>query len=139
MRKEKLILLSILVLSIAAAFYGWKEYHRGHISTSAINPVAVKEAIQLVKEFETDEAEANLAYNDKVISVSGKIIKANLNDSTRDLLLAGESSMAGVLCQFESAYSKQLEKMKVGDFVQVKGVCTGVLMDVVLTRCVLDE
>jgi tRNA_anti-like len=139
MKKKKFILLLILVLSIAGAFYGWKEYHRGHISTSAISPVAVKQAVQLVKEFENDEAGANLAYNDKVISVSGKIVKADLNDSTRNLLLAGESAMAGVLCQFEAAYSKQIEKMKTGDFVQVKGVCTGVLMDVILTRCVLDQ
>jgi tRNA_anti-like len=139
MKKKKLALLLIMLLVLAGAFYGWREYHRGHVSTSAISPIAVKQAAQLVKEFENDEAVANLAYNDKVISVSGKIVKTNLNDSTSNLLLAGESSMAGVLCQFENAYSKQIEKMKTGDFVQVKGVCTGVLMDVILTRCVLDQ
>lgn len=139
MKKKKLILLFVMALGIAGSFYGWREYHRGHASTSGISPVVVKQATELVKEFENDEAKANLAYNDKVISVIGKIAKADLNDSTRNLLLAGESAMAGVLCQFEAVYIKQIEKMKAGDFVKVKGVCTGVLMDVVLTRCVLDQ
>jgi hypothetical protein len=47
--------------------------------------------------------------------------------------------MAGVLCQFAANGKKSLELMKIGDQVKVKGVCTGALMDVILTRCILDE
>ncbi len=139
MNIRKIILASAMVVAAGAVFYGWMEYHRGHVSTADIKPTAVREASELVKEFEEDETNANLQYTDKVISVTGRIVKMEVNDSTHNLLLAGESAMAGVLCQFETSGNHPLSKIKTGDLVKVKGVCTGALMDVILTRCILDN
>jgi tRNA_anti-like len=139
MNVRKIILVSAVVIAAGGAFYGWNEYNRGHVSTNDIKPVAFREAAELVKEFEDDETTANLQYNDKVVSVTGRIVKMEINDSTHNLLLAGESAMAGVLCQFETSGNHPLSKIKTGDLVKVKGVCTGALMDVILTRCILDQ
>jgi tRNA_anti-like len=139
MNIRKTILAGALVVAAGTAFYGWKEYHRGHMSTAQIKPTAVREASQLVKEFEANETNANLQYTDKVVSVTGRVVKMEVNDTTHNLLLAGESAMAGVLCQFETSRNHPLTKIKTGDLVKVKGVCTGILMDVILTRCTIDN
>jgi hypothetical protein len=139
MKKRKLIVLITGMVIAAGIFYAWNEYHRGHVNTKDVRPFAVKQAAELVKEFEEDEAAANRMYGDKVVSVAGKIVKTEMSDSTRNILLAGESAMAGVLCQFETVDNSGAEVLKTGDLVKIKGVCTGILMDVVLTRCSLDK
>ena len=45
--------------------------------------------------------------------------------------------MGGVSCEMQD--TSGTENIKAGDSVTIKGVCTGVLMDVVLVRCVLAK
>lgn len=139
MKKWRLILLILVLLGLAGGIYAWKEYNRRKPDTAGIKASVSKAAAELVKAFEADEEKANKEYNDKVVSIQGTIVKVERNDSTQTVLLAGESAMAGVVCQFDPVYNKQLEALKPGQVVKVKGVCTGVLMDVILVRCVLDE
>ena len=44
-------------------------------------------------------------------------------------------AMASIICEFENQVD--IANVKVGDKVKVKGFCTGMLMDVVLSRCSL--
>lgn len=138
-KKWPLVILIIVLIGIAGGIYAWREYNRRMPGTADLKATASKKAPELVKEFESDENKANKNYNDKVVSVNGTIVKVERNDSTQTVILAGESDMAGVVCQFEPAHNKQLESLKPGQAVKIKGVCTGALMDVILVRCVLDE
>jgi hypothetical protein len=138
-KKWLLILLIIVLAGVAVGIYAWKEYNRRMPDTAGMKAIATKQAAELVKEFEADENVANKQYNDKVVSVKGTIVKVDRNDSTQTVILAGESAMAGVVCQFDAAHNKQLETLQPGQSIKVKGVCTGALMDVILVRCALDE
>jgi uncharacterized protein (UPF0333 family) len=138
-KKWRLVILIVLLAGVAGGIYAWREYNRRAEGTSDLKAIAAKQAGELVKEFEADENKANTAYNDKVVSVQGTIVKVERNDSTQTVILAGESAMAGVVCQFEPEQNKRLEALKPGQAIKIKGVCTGALMDVILVRCVLDE
>jgi hypothetical protein len=138
-RKWKIVIIITVFVFTVAAIYGWKEFNRSHTDTSYLKPVFTKTAFELVKEFESGEDSANKIYNDKILSVHGRIIKIENNDSMHNVLLMGTSAMSGVFCQFEKNDPGVFEKKKVGDEIRVKGVCTGVLLDVILNRCVLDE
>jgi hypothetical protein len=62
------------------------------------------------------------------------------NDSTTSILLKDNAlAMAGISCLFEPQYSAEIKKWKTGRSVKIKGICTGILMDVVLVRCVPEK
>ena len=138
--KTRTLIILVLALGLAgAALYGWKEYHRRHPDTASVAAAFSLSAPALVKAFQDDENNANKQYNDKVIGVSGTVVKVECNDSTQTVLLDGQPAMGGVICQFEASHNKDLKSLKPGQAVVVKGVCTGILMDVVLSRCALDD
>jgi len=137
-KKGILILLVLAVVLIGAALYGWKEFHRRHEETSALTAAFSVPAPVLVKAFQDDENKANKQYNDKVINVSGTIVKVDHNDSTQTVQLDGQS-MGGVICQFETSHGNDLKALRPGQPVTIKGICTGMLLDVVLVRCAIDN
>ncbi|MBS1563435.1 MAG: hypothetical protein JST39_03560 [Bacteroidetes bacterium] len=138
MKKGFIILLVLAVLLAAGAFYGWKEYHRQHQDTATMEAAYTLSAPGLVKAFQDDENKANRQYNDKVLNVRGTILRLEQNDSTQTVQLDGQS-MGGVICQFESSHSGDLKQLHPGQSVSIRGICTGMLMDVVLVRCALDD
>jgi hypothetical protein len=56
------------------------------------------------------------------------------SEGRTEVILETGDPLAGIVCSFESAAPPAIV---VGDTVRVKGVCTGMLMDVVLVRCTL--
>lgn len=94
-------------------------------------------AHQLYAEFEEDEQKANEKYLNKVISVTGKVTDISEPDSLGFTVTFGTDGMFGVSC--EVADAEQAKYIKDGDSITVKGLCTGILMDVVLIKCMIEE
>jgi tRNA_anti-like len=138
-QKLKWGLLLVATPCIIGSIYGWNEFNRKHAATSEIEAVFTKTAAELVQDFETDENKANQTYNDKVVAVKGNIVKLENNDSIHNVILKGTTAMSSVLCQFEKSDPEIFENKKEGDEIIIKGVCTGLLMDVILVRCALGE
>jgi tRNA_anti-like len=138
-QKLKWGLLLVATPCIIGSIYGWQEFNRKHVATTEIKPAFTKTAAELVQDFETDETSANKMYNDKVIAVQGNILKLENNDSIHNIMLKGTSPMSSVLCQFEKNNAVIFENKKEGDEIIIKGICTGLLMDVILVRCALGE
>ena len=138
MQKLKIAGFVLLVIGVAGFAYGWQQFHRQHNDTSGLYEAVSKEAMALLNEFETNEALANGQYNDKVVSVTGKVLKVEENGDTRNVVLGEASSFSGVICQFQADHNNEAKKLKPGQEIKVKGICTGMLADVVLIRCVLE-
>ena len=96
-------------------------------------------ASDLFSEFETDETTANSRYLNTVVRVTGTVIDVSF-DSEEELsiLLETDSPIFGVSCSMESGQMSRLKDIKTGDQITVKGICTGMLSDVVLNRCVVE-
>ena len=89
----------------------------------------------LFEEFNTDEAKANIKYSNKTIEVQG-IVKAITKDQQGSdvIILDGGNDFAGVLCTLEKPLNTEL---KPGDKLKIKGQCNGILMDVILNKCLI--
>ena len=133
----KIIIAVFLIAAATLAVYGYKEYNRKQKDTAGMQSSFNISTVSLIQDFEADENTANKKYLDKVITVEGTVAKMEVSDSTQVVSLKGNSPMAFVNCQFESRYKAAISQLKVGGTVKVKGICTGMLMDVVLNRCVL--
>lgn len=135
--------LGILLFAAAliAAVYGWNEFNRG---AADANELPVKETVgaqELFDAFLSDESAATERFvgtKEQVIQVNGTIRgieKAGPN--LTNVILATTDDMAAVVCEFDEGAVPSA--WIAGKDVSVKGICTGMLLDVILVRCVAAE
>ncbi len=95
-------------------------------------------ADNLVQAFEMDESEANKVYIDKIILVSGTIESITDGPAAIIVTLKNPEAISGVSCKFDPS-SVNKEALVAGNQVRIKGICNGYTLDVVLSKCSLEE
>lgn len=134
MKKALLYTLPVLLLGLAAAYYVYNKPHQNIENAHADLQVSASE---LFAEFEADETQANQKYLEKIVQVEGEIKDISTNDHGQvSLTLKSNSDMFGVICEMDDLTEHKRTEFSVGETVSLKGICTGMLMDVVLVRCV---
>ena len=135
---KKILIIVVIILGSAVA-YGYYLFHKPHQGIANQEAAFTLDSKKLFDEFDQDEDGANKKYLGKVVSVHGKITdRAVDSKGTFSLILEG-GDMAGVGCQFDKSILKDVQNLKPGQVIKVKGKCTGMLMDVVLVDCVPDD
>jgi hypothetical protein len=124
-----------VTVAVVGGIIAFREYNRPVASTTSLKSDVIIDADDLLNAFLGDEAAANIQFNDKVVEVRGAVrsIAPEFEGRTEVILETGDP-LAGIVCSFESGPPPAIQ---VGDTVALKGVCTGMLMDVVLVRCTL--
>jgi len=136
MRRAFLIVIAFVALG--AGWYGWTEYNRTAEDTAALEAAETIEPAALLQAFTADENAANTRFNGKVLEVHGEVRSVSTPENGLvDVVLETGDPLAGVVCQF--AQADLPNNPATGAHVRVKGLCTGLLMDVVLQRCALVE
>lgn len=96
------------------------------------------QATALLSEFEKNEAKANQKYMDKVIEVNGIIAEITKDQKGATVVaLRNTEAFSGVLCTLQESSDEAIQKYAIGKSIKIRGVCTGMLMDVVLNKCVV--
>lgn len=135
--KRILILIALLAL-VGGGWYAWREYNRTAEPTSELEAAETIEAPALLQAYITDENAANVRFNGKVILVSGTVREVKAPDNGLvDVVLETGDPLAGVVCQF--AQAEVPASLTAGASARIKGISTGLLMDVVLQRCAIVE
>lgn len=121
--------LGVLILAIVALAL----YNKPHREVGASEGIVIS-AVELFEAFVADEASANEAYLDNVLSVTGIVNSVQANQQgDQVLVLETNDLMFGVSCTMESPVT-----VVEGREVTIKGFCKGYLSDVVLTNCILE-
>lgn len=140
MRKWKKIIAAIIVMLLAGASYGWFLYNKKPADTRHQAALAEISAVDLVKAYQKDEAAANRQYVDRLIIVSGKVSGAQVDaDGHATVFIGTGDPLASVTCSFYNDEAKAVKEMPSGSPVRIKGICTGLLTDVILNRCSLAK
>ncbi len=139
------IVLPLLLVLAAVAFYIYKEYNRTHKDTAKMKPDFSVTAGQLIGEFETNEQGSGKKYWDKIIRVEGMIKELSRDERGFYTIILGDSaSMSSVRCSVDSSHSEEAAALKAGMRTAVKGICSGfnadelLGSDVILVRSVVD-
>lgn len=136
---KKKILLSLLILAVAGGSFGYYLFNKPHQSIADQDPDYKMESALLISNYEKDETAANQQYLGKVIEVIGTVSEKTIDAKGKiNVTLAGPD-LAGIGCVFENTKGNQLASISEGQKIKIKGICTGVLMDVVLVDCVLTN
>ena len=127
-----------LLLALLGLGVGYFMYNKPHQNMDKAKVDVALEASELFTAFETNEAEANEKYLDKIIKVSGTVKEVSTDDEGNiSVTLESGSEMFGVVCQMDDLTKHAKTNFEPGEQITFKGVCTGMLMDVVLVRCVV--
>lgn len=129
------VLLSVLLILGTGGVVGYKMYTKPHRNVANAKSVNVT-AINLVTSYESNEANANTLYLDKVLEVRGEINDVSKNQKGETVITLKGTDMSGVICTLEGMATPAI---KPNSSVAIKGICTGFLTDVVLVRCVLQN
>jgi hypothetical protein len=139
MSRKRIIVISILIVALLAGLLTLK-WIFAPAETSVVSEKAdiTIDAVNLVKQFETNEAEANTKYLDKVLFITGTVESVTEDAASINVTLKNPGEISGVICSFDKTLT-QADSFVVGQSVSIKGRCTGYLMDVVLNDCALAE
>jgi predicted phosphodiesterase len=143
---KRTILFFILLIIIAAGIYAYKEYHRGNKDLTGVTAITRINASDLIKAFETDEANANNKYLGKIIAVKGNVKSIEKEANSATIVFGDVLSLSSVRCSMDTTHLEKITSIKVGQNLTVKGNCTGfnkndiieLGSDVILNRSVPD-
>lgn len=123
----------LLIASVIAVF----KYYKPHRSVKKEEAAFKLSVSKLVDAFSADENQANAQYAGKIIEVRGALKEMILNDSTLILLMGDSTLPTGVSCYLQRDQKDKYTTLKKGEEVLVKGVCNGMLLDVVIDKAIL--
>lgn len=137
---KKFAITAVLALVAIGAVAAFLLYNKPHKNIAAAKSDYVIAAPELLQEFQQDETAANQKYLDKVLKVKGQVKTVSADEAGNvQLTLDASDELAGVICEIPAAAVPANAQLLPGKTVTLKGVCTGMLTDVVLVRCVPEE
>ena len=132
----KIAIAVVFFITLTVIGVGLYLFNKQHSDLQNVNPDYVITAVDLQKAFEDDETSAIAKYVNRVIEVSGIIesVKAGEKNVLNITLKTG-SDLSSVICTFPPATSSM--NLLSGNYVVIRGECSGFLMDVLLNNCTL--
>lgn len=129
MTRRKLIILAGALLCLIAAGTGYYMYNKPRTSASDSRTEKQITAQKLYEEFTNNEPKADSTYVNKVVEVKGTVVDIQKTGTSVSVLLEGQpAGTGGVNCSIVPGEEAALPK--IGESVKIKGLCTGMLMDV---------
>lgn len=139
MRSWKKVLAAVIIVALAAGSYGWYQYQKAPPDIRKEKGGIETTAVDLLKEFQQNETVANTKYVDKILVVSGTVTEVQTDSAGQStVVLQTNDLLSTVTCSFYQG-DESIKQIKAGAAARIKGVCTGMLTDVVLNKCSLAE
>ena len=130
---KKRIIIFIVVLVAVVAAYAYYEYTRKPATANDRTTDFTMTTTQLLEAFSNEDA-ANKKYQDKVIEVNGTIDAVAKNGKSYDVSLTTEDPMTLITVQLVPEENESASKLKTGDKIALKGICTGKNIDIELNK-----
>ena len=94
-------------------------------------------AQNILEDYRKDEVSANKKYVGNLIQIQGKVSKISVEDGNSVITLKDINEESSIMCHMSPEENLKALKLKNGDQIVLKGICTGYLMDVIMVRCIL--
>lgn len=128
-----------LVLIIVGLFFVINLYNKPFVDIKNSSPKLKVTALEILNDFEEDEKLANEKYVDNVILIKGLMADISYENGISIITLKGENNFSNIICHMLPKDNLDVLKLKRGEQIMVKGICTGYLLDVMMVRCVLTN
>ncbi len=133
LRKIIGIILIAIIIGGGVAYYLWNKPHK---SAEGVKPVATLTAEELFTQYSTDAAGSDAKYLDKVLEVSGTVSNVSVNELNETKVALSTSDMLAEIA-FIMKKGENIESLKTGTNIALKGICVGYNTDVELKESVV--
>lgn len=133
-KRIALVAGAVLLLGIFAVVYVFNKPH-----ASVGDPEYFVDATDLIAEFEENESAADKKYVGKAVAVTGRVTDIMEQDNSFVILLGDSISVSRVSCTLQNNQDSMAYGLRKDDVLTVTGICSGRLLDVVLTDCNIVE
>lgn len=134
---KKVLIIAVAAVSLSLIAYAYYEYNRPNATLTKATPDFRIAAAALFADFESDEPTAEAKYLNKIIAVTGTVQEVTTSqEGSISITLESGGELGGVICELDAQVPHPRTNFKIGETITLKGICTGMLMDVVLVRCV---
>ena len=134
---KKKIILSVLLIFITAILAVWFFifYKPTHFKRDASAEKAITiTAKEIVKAFQTNEANANTLFLNKAVEISGEVSEIKKDQTGKStVMLKSDDAFSNVFVTLK----EEDKQPQVGNNIIVKGICTGFLSDVVIIDAII--
>lgn len=137
-KKIKIVFGFIILFSIAV-IVGWSQYNKAHVNVNKVKADYVLTVDKFIKDYSTDETLADSNYVNKIIEIKGRLGSVSSSNGKLIATFSIPDSETGITCNFQSKETDKIARFKIGQIVTVKGICTGMLLDIMMKECVLVE
>ena len=137
--KAKSVVYAVLVVAVIASMIAVWMYFKPQASVKNRQADYKLSAKQLAEAFASNEDQANALYTGKVLEVEGYLQEIIRDERSVVLMLGDVSQTNGVSCYLRADDRGEVNSLKAGNQVTVKGICSGFLLDVVVEKCILLE
>ena len=94
-------------------------------------------AAELIDAFSEDEMAADALYGGKVLEVLGAVKRMTGDESAPILVIGDTIRDISISCYLQTETPQQYAGLERGEVVKVKGICNGMLTDIMLDRTIL--
>lgn len=118
------------------ASYAYYQYNKSPLSLKNKSADISISAVKLLQEYESDESMADSKFLDKVLEVSGSFNKYEEIDGKANIYFESKDKLSNVICEMEN--TDNIKSLVKGQTINIKGLCSGYLMDVILVKSVIN-
>lgn len=138
-RKTSILIIAVALLVTLAGIFSYTIiYNKPHTDVATSSPHLSVDSNALLHDFLSDEIKANATYLEQILQVNGLISEITITENGNGIItLADKNNIGGVICHVSKEENKKLITLKKGQTINIKGICTGYLMDVILVKCVI--
>lgn len=142
MRNKKRLFIAVfaLLVLVAGGYFIYNTWNKEHANASDVEALNVDSG-KLLREFQSNENEANKAYLSKVLELEGEVVEIGTDSATKIILSVPDEMMEGIVVSLDKRYAENAKNIKTGMRIKVKGFCSGYLQmsGVVLNDAVIVQ
>ncbi|WP_020527591.1 OB-fold protein [Flexithrix dorotheae] len=137
LKKYWIIPVLLIITLIGFSAYMYNKPRKNIINAGVKYKVSSK---KLFADFESNENQANKRYLNQVIEVAGNVKEVSKNPQGDFIVVldsdGGFGTVRGTLIKNQKIV---IEEILPGDAITLKGICTGMLLDIILVDCYVME
>lgn len=127
----------LLMLLLGGIGYYYTQYdHRNAIRSAS--PDFTLTASEVFRLFDEDEQDANRKLLGKTIALEGVVSSISSTPENTSISLESGAPLGEVVCELNMNLVKGIDQVTVGKVINIKGECSGKLIDVIFVNCVIE-
>ncbi|MDQ3142245.1 MAG: OB-fold putative lipoprotein [Bacteroidota bacterium] len=134
----KRLFFLVLIICLVALAYVIKVYNKPFEDLSKAEMKYKLSSTELFTEFQDKEEAATKMYINQPVELEGIVESIQKNEQgIISLSLQSGSLMGNVICELDPKVPVEESNYQQGKLIKVRGICTGKLLDVIISQCVI--